>query len=396
VLKRNLSEKIRKDDKVKLLSGEEARLMMRRQWIPHVKFILDDYVYDHHSSKRAMAKGDKIRFALEGAFIANECKSFLNVEYRRLYIANKYLIEQISFQKEEVEVEVDLEVVCGSKRKMEVEMEDDEVEVVVKKGKMKVNAELFLSQLDKIIIGQEEVSRISCLPKAQLLTAKWKKFVNVDDHVVYKGPYDIEDKKLIRNLQVAAALSFLEVELVGGESHKYFNYYLQNGSNIYLASDRFGLTNLKDCHNEDIITYHKNEVSYDCYKRKSIVRRVCDLNQDEITPIIAFEVLDHLYLRFLLNVGDSGGHNMLYTGDNVSYKFKVQGIDFDEQCTIKNQSSRAECLFKRGSSFFEDYIGKMKIFEDDFVGPKCIVLEVMGIDVEELNRRIHFFKNLLF
>ena len=61
-------------------------------------FTIDDYVYDKHTNKNYKV-GDEIKFALEGAFVKDECTKFLNCEYRRLYILNKYLVESALYQK---------------------------------------------------------------------------------------------------------------------------------------------------------------------------------------------------------------------------------------------------------------------------------------------------------
>ena len=346
------------------------------------KLTMDTYIYDHHCSTRGIvARGDKINFALEGVLMKREYRPYLNEESRRLYIANKYLIEDILFNTEPT--------LLVRKRKAK---DDDLTLKIIKKPKtpLIIDLKIFYSKYVVLLIGLEEVKRIDELPKAQLLTSKWKKNVNVDDVMVYKGPYDYKDTKLIRNLQVASAMEYLEMLLVGNK-HEYFSHLLKCGDQFWLASRRIG----NDFNIDDLIDCNKVGKKLQILKRNSFVKRISDLSTDYLTPQLVDEVLQHLYLRFLLNVGDSGPHNMLYC-DDLSSEFVVQGIDFDESCMQNLKLDRISCLFKRGGEHYAGDVMNMRVFKEIMSGTVSNDLVSFGLDVGDINMRINFFNNLIY
>ena len=84
-----------------------------------------------------------------------------------------------------------------------------------------------------------------------------------------------------------------------------------------------------------------------------------------LTDDIKLAALQHLYLRFLLDLGDSGTHNILIRKDYDNTGRLVAGIDLEEKRGIKVKESRLDNLFKKGASkkqnrLYQPYVCKIK------------------------------------
>jgi hypothetical protein len=382
VLKRDRLHPIQIDNN--MITMFEARSVVFETLRPDSPIILDDYIYDYHATG-ICGRGDKINFALIGAALAVEDTTFKNNEYRRLYIANKYIIEDFIFNIYD-NVDADQTRIITRKRPLELSLAQVPHKKVVKH--MDIDAKLFMSQYVVMCIDTNEAERIDLLPKAQLLTSSFKKYVHIDEEFVYKGPYQYNDRKLLRNLQCATALEYLEEQLIG-VSHSYFSHILQHEDQYYIAARRIG----HEYKDTDFIPCYKGGKQINILKRGSFCKRMCDLQPKEISSTIADEVVQHLYLRFLLNIGDSGPHNILYSASSGT-GFNVIGVDFDEYAMNNLKLSRAECLFKRGADDYAEALITMKKFDKIFTGTACLPFAVSGIDVDDLNMRIEFFNNL--
>jgi hypothetical protein len=85
---------------------------------------------------------------------------------------------------------------------------------------------------------------------------------------------------------------------------------------------------------------------------------------------IAVASLQHLYFRHLLNVGDSGTHNILVREDRATSGRSIAGIDFDEQRRRPERRTALGHFFKDDHGYLEDIYGP-------FLGP-IVCLEAIA------------------
>jgi hypothetical protein len=239
-----------------------------------------------------------------------------------------------------------------------------------------------------------EQQRIENLPKAQLKTAHWKKYIHVDHlDFVYKGPYDLCDSKLYRNLQIIPAVKYLENMLnikyncIVSNSCIDWISLLRCTNSYYLVAKKIG----RDFTDGETCTQFGKDVFI--LKRNSFCSRVSDLEKTKpFSEKISLQILHHLYLRFLLNIGDSGTHNILFD----SYQDKIVGIDFDETGTNVFKSKISECLFERNGELYSQFFDKMKLFTSVINNSDILFkLEAIGVNTKDLNLRILYFNSLL-
>jgi hypothetical protein len=101
------------------------------------------------------------------------------------------------------------------------------------------------------------------------------------------------------------------------------------------------------------------------------VKRISDIEQDKdkMNSEVIKSVLQHLYFRFLLQIGDSGTHNILLREDSNINEALICGIDLEEEKNGKIRLTKIENLFKQPSNFrkqfYKEYLDKIKIFENN-------------------------------
>ena len=95
----------------------------------------------------------------------------------------------------------------------------------------------------------------------------------------------------------------------------------------------------------------KIETNVKVVPRGKVIRRVSDIESNGLlTDKIKSATLQHLYLRFLLDIGDSGTHNVLVREDHDSTGRLIAGIDLEEKRGIKEKKRRLDHLFKKTPS----------------------------------------------
>jgi hypothetical protein len=129
----------------------------------------------------------KTKFAIGGAFIPDKNKTFFNIEYRELYVKFKEIID---------EYETSLKKNFDSKKR--------KAAITNESSMMKaLNDSLSIVQSFGYNIKTLEIDdeiKLKALPQAQKRTSSYKKAVYVDKNYIYKGPYDENDIKLLRNI----------------------------------------------------------------------------------------------------------------------------------------------------------------------------------------------------
>ncbi len=244
-------------------------------------------------------------------------------------------------------------------------------------------------------LSAEKVAEIMASLQAQLRTARYKKAVYIAGELVFKGPYKAQDKALLKNLAFNYAIELLEEALQLPEWQRAslrweFLGYAADGQ-YYLASPNVGRS--KDI--AFVVVNSKIEMNAKIVRRGEAVKRISDLEGSErLTQEIKLASLQHLYLRFLLDIGDSGTHNVLIREDNPVSGRLIAGIDLEERRAIKGQKSRLDHLFKKPASkrqisLYELEACKIRSFSDRQLHQHTVdKLEAVGIDLERLKENI--------
>ena len=95
-----------------------------------------------------------------------------------------------------------------------------------------------------------------------------------------------------------------------------------------------------------------NEENVPVIPRGGAVWRISDVEKNRhINGGIKLASLQHLYFRFLLDIGDSGTHNILMREeDRGASGILIAGIDLEERRTIRAKAFRLDHLFKKPPS----------------------------------------------
>ena len=219
-------------------------------------------------------------------------------------------------------------------------------------------------------LSAKTIVYIKNAPQAQKRTAKSKKAVYVVDDKVYKGPYAVDDHKLLKNLSYTFALHVLEDVLKlpewrrGALPWEYIGCCSEN--QCYLVAPNVGKTKNIPF---DLVT-SKIETDVPVIPRGGVIGRVSEAEKNgQLTEDIKLTALQHLYLRFLLDIGDSGTHNILIRQDSSRTGRLVAGIDLEEQRKRVEKNTRLEHLFKKGPSklqgqLYKQHVGKIITLND--------------------------------
>ena len=323
------------DQRIEFVSEKEAQDYYKKN-LNNELVIFDSFVYDQHVNP---AHKEYEKFAVESALVLNECTKYLDPLKREMYVEFKRMLdsnEKISKKRKmddttEVKLENmgkafkldDLNEKSSKKRKMEDKPEDK----LENDGK-KINSDYLNTKIVPIDEKFEEF--IYSLPHAQKITGAHKKcvYLNLDKKEIYKGLYNLGDKQLIRNIKNAQNLKVLESKL-GLEDSCVLDWkclFKTSKGKYFLVQDMIENKNVKS---EIKIESSKIETNVKILSRKMKCSQI-DLNDAEILTC-----LQHLYLRQLLEIGDSGPHNMLMNSER-----KIFGIDFEEKTTNKESLGR--------------------------------------------------------
>jgi len=238
-------------------------------------------------------------------------------------------------------------------------------------------------------------------PQAQKRTAKWKKHVYILEGLVFKGPYKRNDRMLIKNLRYTYALQLLEAAL---QLHDWQRASLRweylgfgDDNQYYLVSRNVGKWenipfNLKNS---------KIEKNVKVIPRGGTVWRLREVEKNgQLTDDIKSAALQHLYLRYLLDIGDSGPQNVLIRQDYKNTGRLVAGIDLEERRAIKEKERRLNHLFKRApskiqESLYESDVCKIKSLSYSQLDQHSLDrLSAVGIDLKRLKENMELWESL--
>jgi hypothetical protein len=158
-------------------------------------------------------------------------------------------------------------------------------------------------------LSAHKVTEVISAPQAQKRTAKFKKAVKIVDDLVFKGPYTFKDRGLINSLKYTYALQLLEAALHLPERQRGslpWEYVgCCNDDQCYLVAKNVGMHG--KIPSKPVST--KIETNVKVVPRKTYIMRVSDIEGNgQLTDDVKLAALQHLYLRFLLDIGDSGTH----------------------------------------------------------------------------------------
>jgi hypothetical protein len=335
------------------------------------KMEMDGYVMDLHTRKMKWNPGSLARFAREGAYVKNEDVRFVNPDYRAIYLLLKQELDRYFSKRRKKMIPINLRAIAQ-------------------------HAGVPIVQLKA-----ENVAKIQASPQAQLRTARYKKAVYLVGKFVFKGPYKAHETSLINNLRHSYAIGLLEnaLELCEWERGSIpFEFLGFTGDDqYYLAAANVG-------RQKDIpfdVVSSKIEMNVKIVRRKDSVDRVSDVEGTErLTEDIKLAALQHLYLRFLLDVGDSGTHNILIRKDYLTSGRLISGIDLEEKRGVKKNGSRLEHLFKKPPSrrqvqLYEADVCRIKSFSDGHLDEQTLGrLRDAGIDLGRLSENMELWEGL--
>ena len=250
-------------------------------------------------------------------------------------------------------------------------------------------------------LSAETMAKVNDAPQGQKKTSKHKKVVKIVEDLIFKGIFTCDDKKLMNSLSYTYALEVLEDVLQlpewqrGSLRWEYVGCW--NDNQYYLVGKNVGERNGIPF---DIVTT-KIEKDVKVVPRNEHVSRVSDLEGTALlTDAIKLASLQHLYLRFLLDLGDSGTHNILVRKDYDDTGRLVAGIDLEEKRGIKVNESRLDHLFKKVASrkqhrLYQSDVCKIKTLSNSQLDQGTLdKLSDVGIDLKRIKENMELWNRL--
>eukprot|EP01022_Parablepharisma_sp_SALTPOND_P005006 TRINITY_DN121465_c1_g1_i1.p1 TRINITY_DN121465_c1_g1~~TRINITY_DN121465_c1_g1_i1.p1 ORF type:complete len:705 (+),score=93.99 TRINITY_DN121465_c1_g1_i1:136-2115(+) len=343
---------------------------MSKEHLHNPPIELDDFVYDIHTSSKAKPEG-LVTFATEGTLVKDECKDYLDLEYRKLYVEFKQVLQNHLKTKA-----VDESILTLHKSSPILQFKARSVSIPMHE------------------ITPEKSQEIMQLPQAQLRTAKFKKAVFVGVEEVYKGKFKKEEAALINTIIYTEAIKTLEKIEVGMDSISVQDILkvlkVASRDEYYLVWKNYG-----DISKAIIETLSsKLEQNIKVIKRGSMVSRISELEKTgELTKEEKVRILQHLYVCFLLGCGDYGTHNMLKSKDG-----QIVGIDFEEKRKKPESKKKIVHLMKLPSKLQEEiydkFISKISVVKNLSKETKDKLSELDPTLVDEVENNIKLWETL--
>jgi hypothetical protein len=253
------------------------------------------------------------------------------------------------------------------------------------------------SELEKIFspkfitdIDSDEYAKLLCLPMAQKRCSIYKKYVRVSKDYIIKGPYLLRDKTFRRVLMANKAMKALD-------DHFETTTFQEIDSIVFYDKEFYIRWRLIGDY--DSMELYEGSTKVDKYgiyvKRNTMNKRVSDIEKDPslFNQDLAKQIITHLYFRFLLEIGDSGSHNILYDDNQKS----VIGIDFDESRKDCTGLTRFKLLFGMHPTLFrerlyENAIANFKYLEDFPQELETYLRRECGYNTNFIKNNIYLYK----
>ena len=253
------------------------------------------------------------------------------------------------------------------------------------------------------------MKKLNGAPQCQRVTATRKKPVKMVGDFVFKGPYtDERDVRPFWNeLRYPYALELLEEALNLDEWQRgTLNWEFVgcwSGNQYYFVAPNVG--NDENIPVDPNITDDMTNVPI--IPRKTHLNRVIDIEEtDLLTDEIKLAALQHLYLRFLLDIGDAGTNNVLIREDIDKTNRLIAGIDLEDNITnnVKERRSNAtkQHLYlllsspkKKHFRIYGSDTTKIQSFSyHEIDRPTLDQLSAVGIDLERLKMNTELWKRI--
>lgn len=244
-------------------------------------------------------------------------------------------------------------------------------------------------------LSSQTMTAIKDAVQAQKRTARYKKEVRIVGDLVFKGPYKADDKSLLNGLRYNYAIQLLEEALQLDERHRASLQWEHLGRwehhKYYLAAPNVG----KQDNFPFTVESTDIEENVTVAKRREAVKQVAEIEGTQaFTYDIKMATLQHLYLRYLLDIGDSGSHNILVREDPHRGERLIAGIDLEERRGNKDDQSRLDRLFKKGASkaqavLYGNAVGQIRMLSyRQLANDTLEKLAAVGIDLDRLKENI--------
>ncbi len=257
------------------------------------------------------------------------------------------------------------------------------------------------------------MDELSNLARGQRRTSAHKKAVFISSDYVYKGPYLAnspgDTKKFLYNLYFTRALITLEQHLKLPDHLRSIIDWdsvikINHTNEYYLKQKSLGKLSTSEDDHEIVTT--KVETNVKVLRRGSHVHRLIELEKDESNfqdddKQILQACIQHFYLRYLLNIGDSGTWNILVRRDGIK---GICGIDFEEIRADKTKKSNDPLtlimtkISKQQRILYESYTNNITIFKTkiELSDELATTLSTsFKINVENINKRIEEYANCI-
>jgi hypothetical protein len=179
---------------------------------------------------------------------------------------------------------------------------------------------------------------------------------------------------------------------------------INHTNEYYLKQKSLGKLSTSEDDHEIVTT--KVETNVKVLRRGSHVHRLIELEKDEANfqdddKQILQACIQHFYLRYLLNIGDSGTWNILVRRDGIK---GICGIDFEEIRADKTKKTNDPLtlimtkISKQQRTLYESYTNNITIFKTkiDLSDELATTLSTsFKINVENINKRIEEYANCI-
>ena len=283
----------------------------------------------------------------------------------------------------------------------------------VKKKEVKITKKhnTFLKYFNIKPMSNSEFISITNLPQGQKLTSTSKKSVYMGKTHVYKGPFSENDKKLQNNIKFTMALKILEsASGIKENMRSLLSFEIKERDNFYFIIYK-NIGNIDNMINNKTVNINTTLISKSlaemAIKRgdtipskqiklfpRGVIKRISDIitmYPNKFTSDIKQATLQHLYFRYLLNIGDSGTQNILYREDNSNQL--VVGIDMEEIRGKDQGKTQLEYLFNskynKKIALFRDSIDMVSTIDFTKLEKHRKSLMEIGIDINDIKKKIN-------
>lgn len=207
-------------------------------------------------------------------------------------------------------------------------------------------------------------------PLTQQRTGKRKKFnrIDFDKKVIIKGPYDSKDNELLYSIKYNIILQELDKYSGFKSSWPWSEIYIDENNQYYLVSKFVSNNIMNESDRNKIIQtmidkWSGIEIKYFDRSVSVVGIRISEIfNDSKYKDLLDIKlkqnILQHLYFRLILGIGDTGIWNMLYV-QNDSDQI-IAGIDLEEFRSLEGlmRETPYQILFNTSNNTYLHYFNE--------------------------------------